>query len=389
LLLCNNKVALFYKKGDDLLKIKYFIFLCIFSIVLSITISLASSSINLGINDSIVTPPKNIPPVFIDNICYVPVDVFSQNFIISYSYDDISKTITLIRGNSSLSFNMRQNIAIDSDKNVYFYTCYYENNTFMVPARLICDVFGLKYSYLTTINTVRIRMTAANLSDNQFVDQFKNILNPPVIETPDNPDSNNDTENIVYKNIYLMLSNQPNSYTLNVLSTLNNTSSKATFFATKDNISTYPAVLFDIFVSGHSLGIDMTGFDNINTESTQTLISYADDTNTLFMKVLKTKFNALLFTQEQASAFTAEQRSAITSAGYKIWTPNIVTQVKSQTPATANIIYNTTNQISRQNYTIKLLTVDTENSYNALSSIINYCNENNTKFYTITPTKKP
>lgn len=370
-----------------MLKIKIIIFVCIFLIILSFPISFASSTITLGINDTIVSPPKNIPPVFIDNVCYVPVDVFSQNFIITYSYDDISKTITLIRGNSSLSFNMRQNIAIDSDKNVYFYTCYYENNTFMVPARLVCDVFGLKYSYLTTINTVRIRMTAANLSDNQFVDQYKNILNPPV-NNSDKP-SNNDTDNTVYKSIYLMLLNQPNAYTPNILSTLNNTATKATFFATKESISTYPAVLFDIYVSGHSLGVDMTNFDNIGSISAQALVSYAEDTNEMFMKVLKTKFNALLFTQQQSTALTVEQRSALTSAGFKIWVPNIVTQSRTQNPATANIVYNTTNLINKQNYTVKLLTIDTENSYNALSSIINYCNENQSQFYIITPTKKP
>ena len=380
-----------------MLKIKVFLCLSIVLIILSIPISLASSSINLGVNDSIVTPPKNIPPVFIDNVCYAPADIFSQNFLISTSYDDISKTVTLIRGETSLSFNMRQNIAIDSDKNVYFYTSYFENNTFMVPARLVCDVFGLKYSYLTSINTVRIRLTAANLSDNQFIEQYKNIINPPVTNNSSNQNTNNSSNTTTetpsketsYKDVYLMFLNQPNQYTSNVLSTLNTAGTKATFFASKESISAYPAVLFDVFVSGHSLGIDMTSINNINSTSAQTLISYADDTNTLFMKVLKTKYTALLFSQEQYSSLTEDQKSTLTSAGYTIWSADIVTQSKTDTPDMSTIVYNTTAQIGRQNYTIKLLIEDTQNSYNAISSITSYCNNNNSKFYTITQTKKP
>lgn len=347
--------------------------------------SFASSSVNLGINDSLVTPPKNIPPIFIDNVCYVPVDVFTQNFIITHSYDDVTKTITLIRGDKTLSFNMRQNIAIDYKNDVYFFSSYFENNTFMVPAELVCDVFDLRYKHLPSINTVRIRLTAANLSDNQFIETYKNIINPPAVDNSNNQNNNN----LNYKNIFFMMQNQPNKDTSNNLSTLNTAGIKSTFFATKENIFTYPAVLFDIFISGHSLGIDMTSFNSINTVSAQTLVSYADDTNILFMKILKTKYNALLFSEEQFSLLTQEQITALKNAGYKIWSPDIISQQKNQTLDTANIIYNSTNQISRQSSDIKILIADDQASYNALSSIINYCNNNNSRFYTISITKKP
>ena len=78
----------------------------------------AVMDISLGINDSLVDPPRGIRPVFAGNVCYVPIEVFTGNFALSYSYDGVSKTLSVSGGRHSLTFNMIQNIATDENYEV-------------------------------------------------------------------------------------------------------------------------------------------------------------------------------------------------------------------------------------------------------------------------------
>jgi len=207
--------------------------------------SYAVTDISLGVNDSIVTPPGGVRPVFVDNVCYVPIDVFEDYFSLSYSYDGVSRTLTVFGGSHSLSFDMRQNIATDDEFQVYYVRCYYDNSTFMVPARVMCEVFGLRYSFITSINTVRIRLPAA-MSDEDFTDMHRDSL----IQKPSVPSNDNDSkENVA--DVYLMFASPDAEKLDEILGTLDDTGAKATFFVCAGTMSAHPSYIAKIAAHGH------------------------------------------------------------------------------------------------------------------------------------------
>ena len=295
--------------------------------------ALAVMDISLGINDSLVEPPRGIRPVFAGNVCYVPIEVFTNNFALSYSYDGVSKTLSVSGGRHSLTFNMIQNIATDESLEVYYVTCYYENSTFMVPARVMCEVFGLRYSFLSSINTVRLSLRAASLTDREFTEKYKAELLPkepepekvtaappaPAVSAPAAAQvEEEETPEDETPDVYLMYASPQYERLPAVLEALDRSGAKAVFFLSEEYLRDHPESAAEVLASGQEPGIDMSG-----AADAAGIIAGAVRTADIMARVYKTGVNAVYITSEQYDALSAEDMQAINDAGFTVWRARI------------------------------------------------------------------
>ncbi|MBR2742013.1 MAG: polysaccharide deacetylase family protein [Clostridia bacterium] len=307
----------------------------VISALLSSGVSLAVMDISLGINDSLADPPRGIRPVFVSNVCYVPIEVFTNYFALSYSYDGVSKTLSVSGGRHSLTFNMIQNIATDENLEVYYVPCYYENSTFMVPARVMCDVFGLRYSFLSSINTVRLSLRAANLSDREFTERYKGELMPkepestPVQTQTDTPaqtqqggplPGEGEPEEEITPDVYLMFVSPPEERLSGILEALRTNGAHATFFVSAGYIKNAPDSAARILAAGHELGIDLSDMPEADAEA---LSALARDTADTLARLYKVGVNAVYISQEQYGALEEGAAEQISAAGFIVWRPRI------------------------------------------------------------------
>jgi len=178
----------------------------------------------------------------------------------------------------------------------------------MVPASLMCQVFGLRYSFLSSINTVRLSVTAVNLTDAQFAARYSAQGTPDEDRAPD---------------VYLMFDGINEDYTPQILETLRELSAHATFFVDMKTITQSPKECMKILAHGHALGISLTGTEGIAPLSAKEIIAEAKTAQELIASLYKTGVNALYFSETQLESLGDLSREAIADAGFSIWEPYV------------------------------------------------------------------
>lgn len=348
--------------------------------VFSAFASYAVMDISLGVNDSLVEPPGGIRPVFVDNVCYVPIEVFTNYFSLTYSYDGVSRTLSVFGGAHTLSFNIRQNIATNENLEVYYATCYYDNSTFMVPARVMCEAFGLRYSFISSINTVRIRLSAANLSDKAFADKYINELIPPQPNVPNAGNDGDVSEETHTPDVYLMFVSPSGEKLDEILDTLDNLGVSATFFLSGQFLSDNPKDAAKIIAGGHELGMDLSDFDFNSEYTTQSLLGYVNGVSLDIARLYKVNTNAVYITDEQNGKISKNAAAALAEEGYKIWVPKI---------AEPSNVYSVTNRLVGNSRFVSVSLKSNDNVSNMIRGIANYVFEKDASFNTIKLTSKP
>ncbi|MBR5309068.1 MAG: polysaccharide deacetylase family protein [Clostridia bacterium] len=245
-------------------------------------------------NDSVFPSYKKYPPVIMDGIEYVPLELFYglSNVKISYSKDATNFYIQNKKNNKYISFSISDGYAVTNNNNVVVaavQSCY---GIHYVPLRTVCSSIGLGCdSYNDGVNKVYAikiyntsGLSAKELvaihapeiyaveeekptessgetqpSGNQSVQiptgSGQQSNNPPAPVTP--PKQEEKPVEVLHKSgtIMLFYPSFDGERAGATLDTLSAKGLKATFFVTEKNILDFPAIIRRMYVEGHTIGI--------------------------------------------------------------------------------------------------------------------------------------
>ena len=138
-----------------------------------------------SINDNLQPLTADTMPVWSGGTLYVPYSVFDPNSTgvrlgMECSYERTANTVTLYNLNKMLVFDLNAGTSYNElTGETYSGKAIIRNNRPYLPLGLVCDFFGLTYSYIAISQgyLVRIKSSAVVLSDEMFVDAAGNFIN--------------------------------------------------------------------------------------------------------------------------------------------------------------------------------------------------------------------
>lgn len=366
---------------------RFFSFLLIFSLLTSMLIFLpmsaaaASNGYYLIVNDELMPPPSGVSPTLTDEIVYVPLDLFTQYFGFTYSYDSFSNALTMTRGGKSIYFNRKIGLAVDDDKNYYSYTFYFSGSTFMVPCQFIGNFFGLRYSFIPNGPLVRVSDGRATLTDSEIYSKYENIF---VTQTPVEPEQNYN------KSVYLTFNGAPNENTKTILDALSRSGVTATFFLTTEGINEYPELVFRMIAEGHSVGLNGSQKSLSSLSSAASYLADIDACNEALYRTAKIKSRLVRCIAGSKPSLTAGIRDSLTQAGYRIWDYNVSAVYPTLKNVSSATIYAnlSTSLANRKTHAVVLFNTDTATS-GAISQILSYLARNQFSYLTISVLQTP
>ena len=204
-------------------------------------------------------------PAFVGASVYVPYWVF-ESFRIYYSFFSSDNIAMVYTEAKQFYFELGSGNTYDNDGIYYTAQAIFRNGQVYLPAKFICDQFGLTYSYISGSghgDIVRIVDGSAVLSDEKFLsaasllmESYYNaymglIASPapspgPTPVRPDDEPNRRDTE------VLLSFTSLPSKA---ILDTLEQYGTKACFLLSPEDIPLSPDTVRRIVASGHSLGI--------------------------------------------------------------------------------------------------------------------------------------
>ena len=167
-------------KKKLLLTLVIFALLCSFCFLPASAVPQNSYATIMAYNDNAVTL-SGMPAVWENSALYFPINFFTENCGIRYSYDGVSETLYLNNSLYSLSFNIRNNYCLNQDMRVFSSYVFFTNGTFYVPAALVARQFGMAYAYISEGPIVRIYTLSANLTNEELLQKLKYT---PSTDTP-------------------------------------------------------------------------------------------------------------------------------------------------------------------------------------------------------------
>ena len=309
--------------------------------------SAAPDVIFTAINDTFLRglSPSTMPTI-IGGQAYVPYTTFTAapNPGLIGTYDGVNNQLVLYNINRILTFDMANAITRDEQGTVYAAGAVRRNGTYYVPARVVCEAFGFRYSLIPGNllgPIVRINTDGSGLSDDYLVSRGFSVMrtiydqyqrdygapaedpepssdpepqpDPPQIQ-PEQPDPD---ESLAGKVVYLAVVGDVNEYTAEILDILQANRYTAAFFVTPRAQGENADYLLRAAASGHVIGVNLYG-EGSSFDSTEQLLAQAQDTQQVIRAVIKTRARALMVPGGSAS-LTQEQRDALIQAGYRLW----------------------------------------------------------------------
>ena len=132
----------------------------------------------LAANDKWCDLPNNALPISVGGTIYVPYTLFDKDSTgvdlgVYYGIkQDRGTVLSLYSLNGMLTFSISQGVCTNGDGEAMSFWGVMRNNIPYVPARAVCDFFGLQYSYLPTTDRgilIRICSSAASLTNTVFL----------------------------------------------------------------------------------------------------------------------------------------------------------------------------------------------------------------------------
>ncbi|MGI5971901.1 MAG: stalk domain-containing protein [Oscillospiraceae bacterium] len=149
--------------------------LLIFTLPFSGRVS-ASSPYFVAVNDSLLELGVYTP--ISSGGLYVPGSVYNEGLGVNYFYSGTLNSVTVFSGNSRLVFDLGAATCYDGDGVKLTGSAISRDGKVYLPLDLVCNYFGLTYSYLKTDfgPLLRIKSGAAVLSDQAFVSAARNMM---------------------------------------------------------------------------------------------------------------------------------------------------------------------------------------------------------------------
>lgn len=236
-----------------------------------------------SINDNLQPLTADTMPVWSGGSLYVPYSVFDANSTgvklgLECSYERTSNTVTLYNLRKMLVFDLNAGVSRNELTGETFSArAIIRNGRPYLPLYLVCDFFGLTYSYNTISQgyLVRIKSSSVVLSDEMFIDaagdfinrrlrEYYQSLNPStdsgsgnnssITVTPTPTPDDTEEESSASVRTYLAFRCEDEAGTAAVLDALND-GTYALFLLTPQLMEEHTDLVRRILGSGHSIGI--------------------------------------------------------------------------------------------------------------------------------------
>ena len=267
----------------------------------------------LVVNDDLIPAPRGVPATTREEVVYVPLDLFTQYFGFTYSYDFYTEALTITNGRKTIYINRRLGMSVDDAGRYYNYIYYLSNDVFMVPCQFLSNFFGLFYSFIPNGPLVRVS-NRIGMSDQDIYAKYENIFVTQSTVEPMQDYS---------KSVYLTFDGAPNENTKAILDALSSYNVTATFFITTEGMAEYPDLVFRIIAEGHAIGLGGSRNLSGSLQSPQDCLADIDACNNALYSLAKTKVRLIRFPAEARLSLNTATRTALTDAGYRIWDYNI------------------------------------------------------------------
>ncbi len=374
------------------MKRRWIALLCMLALLLPClpAVSLAESPLFLGIDDTCPPLNKNVEPIYVGGVPYVPYTVFDRSvggdILGVYAAWSIEREVVTVysKAGGTLEFDIPSGTAYSSVENQqYAFSAVVRNGMAYLPASKTCHYFGLGSVVLTSDNgkssLLRLRSGKQSMSDQMFMHSVSSLLedrsgsygqssnnnNQSTTQTP--PPQQPEDPAGTGSSIYLGIRVQGGQQLDELINTLSGQGSlKAVFFFAPEDLAQYEAQLRRLVGNGHRVGL-------IPKEgTTEQQLNNLEEGQRLLKHILRQQASFVL-----PRAATDEQRAAIKEAGYLIWTPQV-------TPASAGrsdgALYQTAiDRIKTKKGKVRLL-IDDGMKGGTLGSILNQCRQDGYDF---------
>lgn len=159
------------------------ILICIGLLSASVTSGASNSPCFMAVNDTLLPLEDRFMPITVDGQYYVPYSVLDNNATginlgIFPIYNGIHNTLMIYTRDLTLNFDLSKGTCVDRNGNSQSIRAVTRNGRIYVPARFVCEYFGLVYSSRTTVYSplVRVRNASATRNDTQFVEQAQALM---------------------------------------------------------------------------------------------------------------------------------------------------------------------------------------------------------------------
>lgn len=347
-------------------------------IMLGISSTAATADyIYTGINDKVIDPPKGLCPTIINNTVYVPLEIFTEYFGVSYSFENASSySLLLVKNSRFLAFNIDINLVVDHNNTMQNAALYKTGNTYLVPASFVANFFNINYSYIRTGSIVRFYQGTNCMSDTAFLSAN---FPPEKIPNPQ-PEEEEKVEPVSLKSISLAFYRAPSAQTSDILDTLKKNSFNAAFFLTERYIKENPELVIRMIAEGHTIGLNIA----VPADKDRLMKSIKQCSNTL-ERIAKVNSPFIHIEGSSKSALNEEMRNTLTKAGYRLWDYNITSNSIKSSSMYTNII---SSLKKRTGKTVLMLPAN-ETTASALPNIIKYMKKEKYGFYTINVNTAP
>ena len=319
-------------------------------------------------------PTPDTVPVKIGNIIYVLPQTFTRLYDIKTIYKDSNNQLIIFNSDIHIVFDIRNNMTFDESGKVYGATAKKIGGTVYLPAALVCQKFGLNYSFISSSSlgsVVRINSDSPSYSNEAFleknVEYMKSIylqynrnygqegpVVPPAIDPPEEPEEEETPVGQVSTKTSLLFQVTDGEGTRQILNVLNTYNTKAAFFV--DETWAQDGVLLrEILVAGHSIGLTL-GSDYVN-QATQ--INEKLKGQTLLKSQIAIMAN---------NTVTTTQRSELEAQGYRLWRPTY----KVQGNTASRMLTNTKNHLSTRRTSSAILFTTGGETASAVNQLLSY-----------------
>ena len=289
-----------------------------------------------ALNESVELLTSSTMPFWSGRILYVPYTVFDQT--LNSTQTDLGLNVSYnSRTKSSVTvYNLQQQmLTFDLNSGTcrneltgesYPYRAVMRNGKPYLPLEMVCNFFGLRWSYNTLPDIpqgylVRITNADATVDDATFIDwagyllerrlqAYTQSLNPGESTTPSTTvpgDNLQDEEEVTPTNIptYLAVRCENDDGLLSILNTLDTAGRYAVFFLSPELLESQSDLVRRMLGSGHSVGILALGEDETETRQ--------------LLAVGNRLLEQLALTRTTLAYVPEENRSAMEQEGWVCW----------------------------------------------------------------------
>lgn len=289
------------------------LFLCFAVLPTTAKAAGAGSTLKLGVNDTLT----GIEAVSVKDSYYVPLRTLAAE--LKWTLTGLQDGIAVAAGSHSVRLlNNNGGLKLQNGNSAEIGT-FLQDGKLMVPLR-ISTYLGYSLTFQADKYLLRVRDASALLSDEAFVNQYKDKLKPQA-GSGAAPAGTAESKG---RTLYLTFDDGPSPTTSELLDILDKYKVKATFFMLGPNMNRYPAQVKRIAQAGNGLGLHgMTHRKEKFYASPAAALAEMAEDNAVLKKISGTGTTLIRPPYGSKPYFTQAYRDKVLTQGYHLWDWNV------------------------------------------------------------------